>query len=59
MAKLPNWLIDAMVQAENNAEKDKLPIVCLIEKGKRGSAGMHLAVIRLETYAEWHVNKGE
>ncbi|MFC1924265.1 hypothetical protein ACFLXA_02745 [Chloroflexota bacterium] len=47
---IPNWLIEAIVQAETNATDGKLPVVCLMEKG-----GMHLAILRLETFAEYFV----
>lgn len=57
--EIPDWLIKAIAQAETNAEKGKLPIVCLMEKGSKGVAGMHLAIIRLETFAEWFVNREE
>ena len=58
--EVPGWLIEALMQAEANAEKCKLPIDCIMERGKRGGksdeqAGMHLAVIRLETFRDWFV----
>ncbi len=50
-AKLPEWLHDAMRQAEASQQAAQLPIVVLHESGQRH--GQDLVVLRLADFTAW------
>lgn len=52
-AKLPQWLTDAMAQAERNARGEKLPCVWLKAKGDRNWDS--LVVMRASEFVQWFV----
>lgn len=49
--KLPNWLEEAMIQAETNASDGKLPVVVLHEANRRHDND--LVMLRLSEFREW------
>jgi hypothetical protein len=49
--RLPQWLTMALVQAEQAAAPDQLPIAVLHEAGER--YGRSLVVLRLDAFEEW------
>lgn len=55
-AKLPQWLTDAMLQAERNARDGRLPCVWLKQKGDRNWDS--LVVMRASAFVEWFVGEG-
>jgi hypothetical protein len=59
--RLPQWLTMALLQAEQAAAPDQLPIAVLYEAGER--YGRSLVVLRLDAFEEWfgdilHVDTG-
>ena len=52
--KLPKWLEDMMVQAENQAHENQIPLVALTERyRKRDDA---YVIIRFRDFLDWYVS---
>lgn len=51
---LPNWIRDAMDQAEKSRRGEQLPIVIL--HGKGDSIGDCYAIVKLKDFKEWFIN---
>ena len=48
---LPQWLLDALRQAEQAATPEQLPVVVLHQRGQRYADS--LVVVRLKAFREW------
>lgn len=49
--RLPDWLVNAMIQAQRNAAPGKLPLVVLHQSSQRHERD--LVVLRLGDFIEW------
>lgn len=48
-ARLPEWLWEAVKQAERNADEDEFPAIRLVEKYKHRS----ICIMNWDTFVEW------
>ncbi len=53
--KIPNWLEEMVVQAEDQARDDQLPLVVLTEHHRERMNA--LVIIRLSDFYEWYVGE--
>lgn len=53
-ATLPQWLLDAVLQAERNAGAGQTPLVVLTMPRGRGRQPVRLVVMRFADWVDWH-----